>query len=185
MIENEWDDNVFPLAYLVTFRTYGTWLHGDERRSVDTHGGKNAYGSPRIQSNSKLAGIMARNMKRDAFLLDAGQRETVEAAIIEVCKYRTYALHALNVRTNHVHAVVSAERMPKSIINAFKSYSTRKLRELGLIALDEQPWSRGGSRRYLWKPKYVELAVNYVLYCQGDMPFDPEDNAQGGNTDFE
>ena len=26
-----WDDNEFPLAYLITFRTYGTWLHGDER----------------------------------------------------------------------------------------------------------------------------------------------------------
>ena len=31
----EWDDNEFPLAYLLTFRTYGTWHHGDERGSVD------------------------------------------------------------------------------------------------------------------------------------------------------
>jgi hypothetical protein len=25
-----WEENTFPLAYLLTFRTYGTWLHGDE-----------------------------------------------------------------------------------------------------------------------------------------------------------
>jgi len=24
------DYNLFPLAYLITIRCYGTWLHGDE-----------------------------------------------------------------------------------------------------------------------------------------------------------
>ena len=27
----DFDDNEFPLAYFISFRTYGTWLHGDER----------------------------------------------------------------------------------------------------------------------------------------------------------
>ena len=31
----DFDDNEFPLAYFISFRTYGTWLHGDERFSVD------------------------------------------------------------------------------------------------------------------------------------------------------
>ena len=26
-----------PLAYLITFNTYGTWLHGDRRGSVDSN----------------------------------------------------------------------------------------------------------------------------------------------------
>ena len=26
---NTWDDNEYPLTYLITFRTYGTWLHGE------------------------------------------------------------------------------------------------------------------------------------------------------------
>src|SRR5256886_8163861 len=29
----DFDDNEFPLVYLITFRCYGTWLHGDERGS--------------------------------------------------------------------------------------------------------------------------------------------------------
>src|SRR5262245_60357021 len=41
-----WDDNEFPLAYLITFRTYGTWLHGDERTSIDRY--MNNYSGPRI-----------------------------------------------------------------------------------------------------------------------------------------
>jgi hypothetical protein len=31
----DFDDNEFPLAYFISFRTYGTWLHGDERGSVN------------------------------------------------------------------------------------------------------------------------------------------------------
>jgi hypothetical protein len=32
----------YPLAYLITFTTYGTWLHGDSRGSVDKQ--HNRYG---------------------------------------------------------------------------------------------------------------------------------------------
>ena len=33
------EDERIPLGYLITFRTYGTWLHGDKRGSVnDIHG---------------------------------------------------------------------------------------------------------------------------------------------------
>ena len=27
----QFEQNSFPLAYLITFSTYGTWLHGDDR----------------------------------------------------------------------------------------------------------------------------------------------------------
>ena len=39
----DFDQNDFPLAYLITVRSYGTWLHGDERLAVDRHG-LNVYG---------------------------------------------------------------------------------------------------------------------------------------------
>ena len=32
-VMRDFDDNDFPLAYLITFRCYGTWLHGDKRGS--------------------------------------------------------------------------------------------------------------------------------------------------------
>ena len=31
MTKKEWNDTGIPLAYLITFRCYGTWLHGDAR----------------------------------------------------------------------------------------------------------------------------------------------------------
>jgi REP element-mobilizing transposase RayT len=174
MNDYDFDDNEFPLAYLITIRCFGTWLHGDERLAVDRHG-FNAYRAPRRVANENLERRMKQNMKEPTVLLDANQREVVRKAIAEVCDHRRYDLKAINVRTNHAHAVVSAQSKPEPIADAFKSYSTRKLREAGLLAPTIRPWVRGRSRRYLWKPRHVSLAIEYVLYGQGDIVPDFED----------
>ena len=163
----DWDDNEAPLAFLITFRTFGTWLHGDERFSIDRHG-KNVYGMPGIAPNENLKLIMSENFRGEDFKLDGQQRAVVESAIRSVCKLRGYGLHAINVRTNHAHSVVAAMKTPEPIMNAFKSNATRELRSAGLISSDQIVWSRGGSTRYLWKPSRVDGAIEYVLNGQGD-----------------
>jgi REP element-mobilizing transposase RayT len=167
-MEYEYDYNEFPLAYLITFRCHGTWLHGDERGAVDRHG-QNVYGAPRVAPNRKLEGAMGERMKQQPFLLTQAQREVVERAVEEVCRHRGYYLKAVNARSNHVHVVVSAQAKPEGIMNTFKSYATRKLRETFLIDTETEPWARRGSRRYLWKPHHVAAAIEYVLYGQGDI----------------
>ena len=107
-------------------------------------------------------------MKEEPVLLNETQRAIVKEAIDEVCEHRRYDLKAINVRTNHAHAVVSAQSKPEPIVNAFKSYSTRRLREAGLLGSQVHPWARGRSRRYLWKSQHVSRAIDYVLYGQGD-----------------
>lgn len=169
--DSQWDDNEFPLAYLITIRTFATWLHGDERSSVDTHG-KNVFGTPKVLSNPNLRNRMKENLKNEPFILDSAQRKAVEESIQETCKIRNYHLLALNVRTNHLHAVVSASSNPEIILNGFKSHATKKLKEDSLISKETKVWSRGGSKRYLWKKHYVDLAVDYVLYSQGLLPFE-------------
>jgi hypothetical protein len=67
---------------------------------------------------------------------------------------------------------VSAQLKPERIINAFKSNATRALREQGLVEPDAQIWSRGKSRRYLWKPRSVTLAIDYTLNQQGENLID-------------
>ncbi len=167
MTNHDWDDNEIPLAYLITFRTYGTWLHGDERYSVDRHG-KNIYGTPKVLPSRNLNRIMMDRRMSEDFLLDGSRREVVDRAIHEVCDHRGYRLFAINVRTNHVHTVVASSRRPEILMNAFKSNSTRELRRAGMISTDQRVWARGGSTRYLWKTNHVEGACNYVLYGQGD-----------------
>jgi len=166
---DEFDHNEFPLAYLITVRCYGTWLHGDVRLSVDRHG-LNIYGRQRRSANVQLENVMVENMTDQPMLLTDSQRRVVKDAIEEVCRHRGYDLRAVNVLTNHFHAVVSARLKPEPIAEAFKSYSTRKLRGEGLIGKEIRPWARGRSRRYLWKPKHLARAIDYVLYGQGDLP---------------
>ncbi len=171
MKDEFWDDNDRPLAYLITFRTYGTWLHGDDRMSVDRHSGKNRYGAPKIEPNQKLVTIMSEQRTSDSFLLNGECRKVVERAVREVCQIRGYALAAVNVRTNHAHNVVSAAVTPEKVMNALKANATRELLEAGLVEAKQQVWSRGGSTRYLWKPAHVSGAIDYVLYGQGeDLP---------------
>ena len=164
--ENEW-----PLAYLLTFRTFGTWLHGDVRWSVGRQA-RSPKESRFISPNMPLKEAMAAEMHQPPVLLKRAARKAVEIAIKEVCECRGYLLRASNARTNHVHAVVTAEVKPEKIINTFKGYSTRKLRNEGFYSPDLTIWARGRSRRYLWKPQFVTAAVDYVLYSQGWMPFE-------------
>jgi REP element-mobilizing transposase RayT len=170
MPNHEWDDSEFPLSYLITIRTFGTWLHGDERGSMDRHG-KNIYGAPRIAENPKLHAQMSRERATPEFLLDTAQRACVDKAVRSMCRTRGYGLFAINVRTNHVHTVISAAAKPEGIINALKANATRELRENRLVDLNTSVWSRGGSRRYLWKQHHVDAAIDYVLFGQGkDLP---------------
>ncbi len=164
----------FPMAYLLTFRTYGTWLHGDERHSIDRHG-KNIYGTPDISPSQKLNDVMQGELKYPALVLNDLQQAAVEIVIKELCEQRKYHLQAINVRNNHVHTAVSVEAKPERVVDAFKAFATKKLREENLVSKELQIWSRGRSRRYLWKPRHVSLAIEYVLYGQGDLPFEIED----------
>jgi len=162
----EFDSNEFPLAYFITFRTYGTWLHGDSRGSIDRQ--NNTYGRPLLKPDNSREQRESRLLAHAPVMLTPAQRKAVERDLREVCQARGYVLLAVNVRTNHVHVVTSAACKPEPLLNAFKSYSTRKLRELGLISEGTKPWVRHGSTRYLWKEPQVEQAISYVLYGQGD-----------------
>ena len=166
MYKDDWDDNEYPLGYLITVRTYGTWLHGDARGSVDRHG-KNVFGTPRIVENDNLQSLMDEEMRGEPFMLNEQQIFVVDTEIREVCIRRDYLLRALNVRTNHFHAVVSAQKNPELIANAFKSNATRSLREKKLVSPETNIWSRGRSRRYLWKPHQLAGAIDYTLNRQG------------------
>ena len=166
----EFNDRSVALAYMITFRCYGTWLHGDERGSVGRRG-SNIFGQPMIKPNSTLRQIDIDKLGGSPFSLGVVERRIVENAIREVCAVRAYHLFALNVRTNHAHLVVNNGGKVERMMDSFKAYSTKALRAANRIGKDSKPWSRHGSTRYLWTERHIELAVDYVLNGQGgDLP---------------
>ncbi len=162
-----WNDTDTPLAYLITFRCYGTWLHGDERGSVDRF--HNKYESQYVAPNKNRHLYIEKKLKSEIVILNAQQRQAVEDAIREVCDYRNWSLYAINVRTNHVHTVVSTGGInPDRILNDFKASSTRKMRQTNCWFSERTPWVDKGSKRRLWNERSIELAVDYVVNGQGD-----------------
>ena len=125
-----WNNTDTPLAYFISFRSYSTWLHGDKRGSIDRF--HNRYGDPYLPQNEAWQRHNRKQVKTAPFILRARERGSVEKAIRETCSIRNWHLHAINVRTNHVHTVVTANRKPELVLNAFKANATRELREAQL-----------------------------------------------------
>jgi REP element-mobilizing transposase RayT len=162
----EFNDDHTPLAFLISFRCYGTWLHGDSRGSVDRF--HNRYGSPLIAPNRRWLQHNQCTLKRPPVSLGQRRRAVVKEAIEEVCRIRRWGLWACNIRTNHVHTVVTANCNPDIVLNTFKANATRKMREAGCWQSAGTPWVRKGSKRRLWTEQDLVSAIAYVKYEQGE-----------------
>ena len=152
----------FPLAYLITFTCYGSRLHGDDDGSVNK--AHNVAGSPFLVPRRGWVITDQRQMKQSPYRLDRTQRQIVLRAIQQHCAHRDWRLLAAHVRSTHVHIVVAAER----ILTEFKAYTSRALSRSGLEERSRKRWTHHGSTRYLWQPKHVAAAVEYVVYGQGE-----------------
>lgn len=155
-----------PLAYLLTFSTYGTRLHGDERGTVSRR--QNDYGAPTVPASNRRQRIERARMTEEPFVMNASQRTVAEATIREVCRFRQWNLLALSVRTNHVHILVEAHATPEKVMGDLKSWMTRRLRERGVVVPGRTLWTEHGSTRHLFQQRYVDAAWNYVANGQGD-----------------
>ena len=162
-----WNDTDTPLAYFISFLSYGTWLHGDRRGSIDRF--HNRYRSPYMPKNDSWRNYNRAQLKTKPFFLRAKHRRAIKEAIKETCNKRKWSLLALSVRSNHIHVVVVANgKKPELVLGAFKANATRQLREHGLWRHPFTPWTDGGSKRRLWNEQSIVEAIDYVLYGQGD-----------------
>ena len=152
-----------PLAFFLTWTTYGTWLPGDSRGWTDAAGSMHTA-APR------LARAARRVMHGPAIGLSVSQRQRVEQAIVEHAAVRGWRLHAVQCRTAHVHVVVTATGVsPETIMAQFKAWSTRALnamRDVQSVSHGERVWTRGGSMRRIDEEEGLDAVVRYVVECQ-------------------
>ncbi|MDR1492084.1 MAG: transposase [Planctomycetaceae bacterium] len=118
----------------MTFTTYGTWLHGDKRGSYKK-------GQGYIESKDNLMETV--RLKEKAVILTNKQRELMDNVIVEICQYRSWELHARNVRTNHIHIVVTAQNTrPEKIINDFKAERNKNTPRIRRISMRKNNMDR-------------------------------------------
>jgi hypothetical protein len=140
------------LADFITFRCYGTWLHGDRRGSIDRK--HNTPGTPLLPL---MPSREARTLKFPPFTLNAAQRRAVEEALRARCQHKD----------REPHAIVTADGWaPEEVMRTLKAWATRRLREAGLSLRTEPVWSHHGSTIYLWTSEQLASAVWYAVEAQ-------------------
>ena len=82
-----------PLAYFLTWTTYGSWLPGDERGWVEKPG-------EFLPPDAHLEQASRSLMTEPPLILDSTQRELVENTIADHCRHRGWHLHAVACRTH-------------------------------------------------------------------------------------
>jgi REP element-mobilizing transposase RayT len=153
-----------PLAIFSTWTTYGTWLPGDERGWYQPGRG--------LQEPDTLRQLEAAlHMTEAAVTLAQDQRRLVEQTIADHCAIRKWTLHAVNCRTNHVHAVVTAPgRRAEVPREQFKAWCTCRLKEREAVrsaAMREHWWTERGWDVYIDDEDALFATCGYVLEGQG------------------
>jgi hypothetical protein len=155
-----------PLAYFITFSTYGTWLHGRAPGSVDRQ--HNAPGTPVLPVDPALEASRRRGLRQKPYFLDEQRREVVLRTIREVAHHRQWKLRAVHVRTNHVHIVVTASAKPEKVMADFKAWASRRLREAFQEVADRDRWTQHGSTLWLNSEEALAAKCVYVIDEQGE-----------------
>ncbi len=149
-----------PIAYLITWTTYGTWLQGDER------GWKRRGAAGFELPNSSFKEAAKDKMKESSFLLTASDREVVEKTVRKHCEVRGWELHAVNARSNHVHVVVtSPDYDPAIVSNQLKAWSSRLLKKTSYPDR-ERFWTERSGRRWINHESDLDSVIVYVLEAQ-------------------
>jgi REP element-mobilizing transposase RayT len=168
-------------TYFLTLTTYGTWLHGELGSVDDAH---NVPNTPFASTSKARADHHRALLKHCPFLLNEHKRFIVDRTILEVCMFRGWRLHARNVRTNHVHIVLSAPVTPERAMNDIKAYCTRRMREAKLIGPEVRVWAHHGSTRYLNDDASIARASYYTTNEQGPpLKMSAPPGWQGGDED--
>ena len=149
-----------PLAFFITWPTYGTWLPGDDRGWVEHQHG---WQLP----NTTLEQYCRASMSEEQCILSPLERKIVLQQIVETCQYREWIHFASDCRSNHAHILIGAPNTsPKKIRADIKAWCSRRLRELSRPH-QENWWAERGSIRYVWTEESLATVIQYITEAQG------------------
>ncbi len=147
-------------ALFLTWTTYGNWLPGDDRGWTDHR--RSDAPSQREERAERLAKWSAIRMNEREYTVSGRARLIVDRAIREHIEHKGWRLLALNVRTNHVHVVLQANRRGSLVMTELKAWSTRALRAADSAGSDQRVWTRHGSTRQIVGEEPLRRAIEYV-----------------------
>jgi REP element-mobilizing transposase RayT len=157
-----------PLAYFITFTTYGTWLPGSAKGMGSVDRDHSAFGTPFVAPDAQREQSAREAMVQLPYLMIADEREIVCRAIVDLSRELNWSLQAVHVRTTHIHLVISADREPGRLMSDLKARASRHLTAAGFDDADRRRWTRHGSTRHLFDDAEVAAAIRYTPDGQGE-----------------
>jgi REP element-mobilizing transposase RayT len=162
--------------WLLTWRTYGTWLPGDERGFIGpvvTPNGQreihNQPGTPQEEPSAGLREYARSVMRAEPVILEPAHAAEVFSQLRETASVRGWSLLAIAILANHLHLVVQVTGDPggAALLRDFKSYASRRLNRTFGTPPGGSWWSESGSRRILRRSANVVAAIEYVRSQSG------------------
>ena len=149
----------FPQAYHITFGTYGTRLHGDERGTV--HRSMNEPGDPIIGKCDQWERMEARLLSHSAVELTTEQRLLIERVVPSICTRGGWTFVTCAAREDHVHTVLRASADGKAVRRWLKRWLGQELSGCWTIAPGATWWAECGSVKWVWTDDYLQNVFDY------------------------
>ena len=161
----------FPLAYHLTFGTYGTRLHGDERGTVSR--AHNRFGEPIIGRDADWERIEQSQLKFPPVVLTGDQQRQIEQVLPEICNRGGWEYHIAAGQPDHVHVMLTSPNDGKAIRKWLKTWLGQALSTRWPLAPGQTWWAEGGSVRFIWNDAYLANVFEYIR-AQRTTPLNPK-----------
>ena len=151
-----------PITAFITWTTYGTWLPGDSR-------GWKKHKAGEQPPQPLLAAWCRDRLKERPLVLNRAQQIVVEEVIQQHAAIRGWALHAVSVRSNHVHVAATACVSPQKVRDQFKANATTALRRMAEPLSHRKVWTKGGDIEFIDRDEDLAQVVVYIKEAQDRM----------------
>jgi len=150
----------FPLAYHITFGTYGTRLHGDNRGTVCRK--INDFRDDIIGEDRDWEWAEQTMLRFPPRVLTTHQRNLIESSAPAICARGGWELVAIAAAPDHVHTILKANVDGEQIRKWLKRWLSEALTAKWPLEPEQVWWAECGSVKWVWTTDYYEKVVNYV-----------------------
>ena len=150
----------FPVAFHITFGTYGTRLHGDERGTVDRR--HNQPGDPILGAEPEWERMERRSLKYEPVILTSEQCVLIEQIVPEICARGGWQHHTSAAAPDHVHNVVTAHVDGDVVRRLLKRWLSQELTSRLDLRHHEPWWAECGSVKWVWTMDCYGRLIDYV-----------------------
>jgi REP element-mobilizing transposase RayT len=150
----------YPLAYDITFGTYGTRLHGDERGTVDRR--MNEPSEPIIGAEPAWEWMEYNRLRFPVREFEIAQRQLVERLLPDVCARGGWQLRVAAAGKDHVHKLLTGEADGEVIHKLLKRWLGQSLASHIPLEPEQTFWAECGSVKWVWTAEYLARVTKYV-----------------------